>query len=698
MSRIAAILLTLGFACHAQSTFGVVLGEVKDASGGVVAGAKIRLTNTAENIVREGVSAANGAYEFQNVKAGPYSVSVTAAGFRTFSAAGLQLDARQTLRVDASLQLGEVTQVVEVTSTAGIIATDNPAISSTLTPEKVLNLPSNVRGSGSTSPYALIQTLPGVQSDNGGGYSIQGGLPAQSETTVDGVAITQLTGNSANRNQFLSVESISEIRVQGVGNTAEFGQPGDITVTSKSGTNEYHGAAFWYHQNRALDARSFGQTVLPGKIGNTFGATIGGPVVLPKLYNGKNRTFFYFTWESLRFPRQGTVQNTVPTNFVRNGDFSREGVNIRDPFTGIPFPGNVIPGSRINAVARAVLPNYPEINFGPTDRRTNSNYRNNVATDVNSDQYETRIDHTFSSRHSVYGRYNTKRNPARGANNLLLPSDTIANKYHQGIVSWNWTLRPTLLNEFRFGVVKSDERTVFNFDGRAFTNSLNLRDIQKDIFFNGLPSFGITNYTGFSKGRPGFGVSQNLQFIDNLTWIRGRHTIKTGVDIRRLIGQSALGFTTGNNYGDFSFSGNLAGEPFADFLLGTPVSSAIAIVSRDNDGRAYHYKTYIQDTWRISQKLTMDIGVRYELHPGYADAGLNIGNFDRGVPVTGRVIIMSDPKAKDFLAPGALTSINACPGTAINDVPCTPIMTAKEAGLPEALRRTYRTQFLPRLG
>ncbi|MBI2686677.1 MAG: TonB-dependent receptor [Acidobacteria bacterium] len=701
MSRplvLATLLISLAANSNAQSTFGVVLGEVKDGSGAIVRGARVRLTNTAENTTREGLSDASGNYEFQNVKAGPYSVSVTSAGFRTFTATELTLVARQTLRVDATLQVGDVTQVVEVSTTAGVIATDNPAISSTLTPEKVLNLPSNVRGSGSTSPYGLLQALPGVQSDNGGGYSIQGGLPAQSETSVDGIAITQLTGNSANRNQFLSVESIGEIRVQGVGNTAEFGQPGDITITSKSGTNEYHGALFWYHQNRALDARSFGQAALPAKIGNTFGATFGGPLVLPKLYNGKNKTFFYFTWESMRYPRQGSIQNTVPTTFVKSGDFSREGVNIRDPFTRAPFPGNVIPASRINPVAKAILPLYPEINFGATDRRTNGNYRNNVATNIESDQIDARVDHTFNAKHSLYARFTTKKNPSLGANILTLPSDTNANKYYQGTASWTWTIRPTLLNEFRFGAVNSDESTIFNFDGRTFTNNLNLKDIQKDIFFNGLPAFGITNYTGLSKSRPGFGVSSNTQFIDNVTWIKGRHTIKTGIDIRRLVGQSALGFTTGNNYGDFSFSGNFANEPFADFLLGVPVSSAIAVVSRDNDGRAKHYKAYVQDTMRVTKKLTMDIGVRYELHPGYADNGLNIGNFDRTVPVTGKVVIMSDPKAKEFLAPGALLSINACPGAPINGVPCTPIVTAKEAGLPEALRNTYKTQFLPRLG
>lgn len=700
MKRFLALALFLCAYAPAQSTFGVVIGEVRDGSGAIVPNAKVKLTNTAENSTREAVSNTSGLYEFQNVKAGPYTLNVAAAGFRAFNASGLELVARQTLRVDAVLQVGDITQTVEVSSTAGVIATDSPVIASNLTPEKVLNLPSNVRGSANTSPYALLQTLPGVQADNGLGLSIQGGLPAQTETSVDGISITQLTGNSAQRNQFLSVESISEIKVQGVGNTAEYGQPGDITVTSKSGSNSLHGALFWYHQNKALDARSYGQASLPAKIGNTFGATVGGPVRIPKLYNGKDKTFFYFTWESMRYPRQGTVQNTVPTSFVKNGDFSREGLTqpLLDPFTGTPFPNNQIPASRINAVARAVLPFFPEINFGPTDRRSNANYRVNVPIDVNSNQYEARVDHNFNARHALWGRFNTKSNPSSAANNLTLPSDSVQEKYYQGTASWTWTVRPNLLNEFRFGQVISDASSVFNFDGRAFTNSLNLRDIQKDIFFNGLPNFAITNYTGFSKGRPGFSVSSNTQFIDNLTWVKGRHTFKMGIDIRRLVGQSALGFTTGNNYGDFSFSGNFSRDPFADFLLGTPVSSSIAVLSSDNDGRAIHYKTYFQDTWRATQKLTIDLGVRYELHPGYSDAGLNIANFDRNIPRTGRVVLMSDPKARDLVAPGALISINACPAAAINGVPCTPIVTAKEAGLPEALRNTYKTQFLPRIG
>jgi hypothetical protein len=695
--QVLTILLTSGLA-YGQSTFGVVLGTVTDPSGAAAAGATVKLTNTGENTIRTVVSKEDGAYEFQNAKPGEYSVEITKPGFRTFAAKGLTLVARQALRVDARLDLGEISQTVEVESTAGVIATDSPAISSNLTPEKVATLPANFRASTNTTPYALLQTLPGVQADNGIGLSIQGGLPAQSESSTDGISITALTGNSPNRNLFPSIESIAEIRVQGVGNAAEFGQPGDVTIVTKGGTNDYHGALFWYHQNKAFDARSFGQNVLPAKVSNNFGGTIGGPVILPKLYNGKNKTFFQFAWESLRYPRQSTVTNTVATTNVKNGNFTTEGVTVRDPLTGQPFPGNIIPANRISSVARAVIPLMASINTGDPTRRTPNNFIENRVANIESDQFDVRGDQQFGDRHSVFGRYTWKQNPILSPNNHTLPNDTQANDLNQFVGAYTWTITPTLLNEVRGGWSYSDSRSIFNFDGRSFTNSLNLRDIEKDIFFNGLPNFSIDQYTAFSKGRPGFSTSTNLQFIDNLTWIKGKHTFKFGGDIRKIRAESSLGFTTGNNYGDFTFNGTFSGNSFADFLLGTPASSQIAVLTADNDGRAVHTKFYAQDSWRLTPKLTMEYGVRWEFHPGYTDAGFNIANFDRNVPRTGRVVVMNDPKAKTLVAPGAILSFNGCPGNPINGIGCTPIVSAEEAGLPEGLRENYYTQFLPRLG
>ncbi|MBI3684446.1 MAG: TonB-dependent receptor, partial [Acidobacteria bacterium] len=694
------LLLSVCFAspASAQSTLGVILGTVKDASGAVVGGAVVKLTNVGENTSRERKTNENGDYEFQNTKPGTYSVTVTQPGFKTSTATQITLDARQTVRVDAALQVGEVTQTLEVAATAGVIATDSPVIAATLHPSKVAYLPANLRAGGNTTPYALILTLPGVQTDNGNAFSIQGGLPAQSESSVDGISITAVTGNSPNRTLMPSVETIAEIKVQGVGNTAEYGAPGDITTISKGGTNEYHGALFWYHQNKAMDARSFGQAALPAKIGNTFGGTVGGPVLLPRLYNGRNRTFFYFTWESFRFPRQATIRNTVPTQLMRDGNFSQEGVTVRDPFTGQPFPNNIIPRDRFNAAARAILPFYPLPNAGAGQRLATDNFTDNRVANIESDQWDVRMDHQFNSKHSVFGRYTTKDQTQTSLNNLLLPSDTGYSDHRQAVVSYTWTIRPNWLNEFRGGISYAPGGSSFPFDGLAFFNSLNLKDVQRDIFFNALPAFNIDRMTGFSKGRPGRSASWNTQFFDNVTWIHGRHSVKFGADIRRLRAETNLGFITGDNYGNYNFSGNFSTAPFGDFLLGVPRETAFAIVQSDNDGRATHYKAYIQDSVRFSPKLTLDIGVRWELHPGYRDAGLNIANFDRTIPRTGQVIIPSDPKARALVAPATLIAVNACPGAAINGVPCTPFVTAKAAGIPEGLRENYYTQFLPRLG
>jgi len=500
-------LLCLIPASHAQSTFGVVLGTVRDASGAVVGNAAVQLTNVGENVRRDGLTNANGDYEFQNARPGSYAISINLPGFRTFSTRDLTLVARQTLRVDAALQVGEVSESVEVQTTAGVIATDSPVIAQSLNSRNLVNLPANVRAGGNTTPYSLIATLPGVQPDNGNGFSIQGGLPAQTETSVDGISVTNVTGNSPNRNLFPSVESIGEIRVQGVGNTAEFGAPGDITTISKSGSNQLHGAGFWYHQNRAFDSRSFGQTVLPAKIGNTFGGTIGGPVVLPKLYDGKNRTFFFFTWESFRFPRQSTIQNSVPTQAMRDGDFNQEGVTVRDPFTGVPFPDNRIPASSFNSVAKAIIPFYPTPNVGAGIRSSAANFIDNRASTIRSDQWDVRLDHQISQQHAIFGRFTSKDNPFSSPNNLLLPSDTGYSDHRQAVVSYTWTIRPNLLNEFRGGISFAPSGSSFPFDGLKFANSLNLKDIQRDIYFNALPNFATLNLTSFSKGRPGQGAS-----------------------------------------------------------------------------------------------------------------------------------------------------------------------------------------------
>jgi hypothetical protein len=674
-----------------QSTFASIVGNVRDASGAVVKGASIRAVDEDRGVAFETTTNEAGGYEFYNLQAGRYTVSANAPGFKESRIAGLVLDARKTARADVELQVGQVSEQINVEAGLPLINTETQTIQSAFTKDMVLSLPANYRGAGSTSPYSLIASLPGVQSDNGGGYSIQGGLPSQAEISVDGISTIDVRGNSPLRNMFPSVEAIAEIRVQGVGNNAEYGQVGDITTVSKSGSNAFHGSAFWYHQNRALDALAFGQVSKPQKTANTYGGSVGGRII-------RDRTFFFGTFERLDFRSGTTVQNTVPTRAMRSGDFSAEAGTLRDPFNNNqPFAGNRIDPSRIAPQAQRLLELFPLPNFGDGVRQTAANFRENRSAPIESNQFDVRIDQVLSSRQSIFGRYTFKNIDQISPNILALPADSRIDNNRSLVVSHNFLVKPSLVNEFRFGYTYNERGNEFPFDGIALQNDLGLRGLGPNYPYNGLVSIsfspGLT--TAFSKGRPGTVKSQNFQFTNNLTWVKGRHTFKFGADVRRVRTTDVLSFTSGNDFGDFSFDGSFSGNSFADFLLGVPFRSGFAQVGPDLDGRSIHQHYYAQDSWRVSPRLTLELGVRYEYHPPFTDVGDNIGNFDR---YGNFVVIPSSATARNLLAPGFLQSVNACPGPSINGVPCTQIKTAEEADLPEGLRTRDLNNFNPRFG
>jgi hypothetical protein len=682
----------------AQSIFGTVLGTVRDASGSIVPNADVKLTNIDENTSRDLKTNANGDYEAVNTKPGRYRIQVSATGFQTFNVPEVTLVARQTLRVDATLSAGQVTEQVDISANAGAITTETATIASAFESQKIMNLPANYRAAGSTSPYILIASLPGVQADNGNNFSIQGALPSQSQFSLDGISTTNVRGNAPLTQAFPSAESIAEIKVQGVGNAAEYGQVGDVTTISKSGTNEYHATAFWFHQNRALDAKVYGALTKPQKIGNDFGVSGGGPVRIPWLYKGKDKTFFFGTFEGFRFPRGATIQNTVPTQAMRNGDFSSEGVTVRDPLTGQPFANNRIPDNRISPIAKAFLTLYPLPNNGATDKLRVANYIRNSSSSLDSNQYDIRIDHYLTSKQSVFGRWTWKNANQDSPNILALPSNSNFDRYRILVTSHNYTITPTLLNEARFGLTLNDGGTAFPFDGRDFTNKLGFAGIGPNFPFNGIPNVTFSgDVTDMNRNRAdSISQSRTYQFNNNLTWTKGRHTMKYGFDVRWIRAVTALGFIGADNYGNSEFNGSFSGNDFADFLLGIPIRTSYAIIQQDNDGRATHYHFFGQDSFRVNRRLTLEYGLRYEYHPAYTDASGNIGNFDPSVPRSGRVVYPTGKQ--NLLAPGFLKTFNACPAPAANGAPCTPVVSAEEAGLPEGLRRVPKLRFLPRFG
>jgi hypothetical protein len=703
---VAALLLSLIFsvgAAVAQSTYGAILGTVKDNSGAVIPKASVKATNTDENTSREATTNGNGDYEFLNIVPGHYRVEVTAQGFERFSAMDLTLVARQTLRVDAAMQVGQMSQTVSVeASEVGVIATDSQVIQETFDPQALLNLPANIRANGNTSPYQLIQVLPGVQADDSGNFSIAGGIPSQTQYSLDGISITDVTGNQPLSNAFPSSESIAEIKVQGVGNNAEYGQVGDVTTVSKSGTNQFHGDTFWYTQNAAMNAINFGETSKPKLIANDFGASIGGPVLIPHFYNGKDKTFFYGTYEGFRYPQTQLKQEEVPTQAMLSGNFNGNGTVI-DPTTGQPFPNDTIPASRINPVSQKFLSFFPAPNAGDLNTLHAANYIINGDASYHSDQYDVRIDQYLNSKQSIFGRWTWKDIGNTSPNDLLVPPNSNIDNYRLLVIAYNYAFLPNLLNEVRFGFTREDRGNTNSFNGAAFEQSLGLQGlVGLPAFFNGLPDVEINNLQGLDADRlEGITHSRTLQAVDNLTWTLGKHTMKFGFDYRHIQAIDPLGFLSGDNYGGFSFSGQFSQVPFGDFLLGIPASTDFDDVKQDNDGITNHYNAYAQDSFRVSPKLTLEYGLRFEFHPGYVDASGNIGNFNPNIARSGAVIYPDG--SAGLLAPGFLEGANACmpygssTGPSLNGAPCMPVLSASQAGLPESLR-TAPVRFMPRFG
>ncbi len=722
--------LLAGIAASAQSTLAGLSGTVRDASGALIPNASISLRRLQDNSTRLLKTGSQGEYSISNLDPGTYSLRAASAGFAPQEADNLELTARQQLRFDVTLAAAGSDTVTVDATTAGAINTTDASIAATLSPEAVLDLPANYRGAGSTSPLNVIQTLPGIQPDSGAfppqpsaspnpsiKFSIQGGLPSQSETTIDGISAQNQTTNNIQADAFPSAESIAEIRVDGVNNNAEYGQPGEITTVTKSGTNALHGSAFWYFQNSAFDATPFG-SLKPKKVANDFGGTIGGPVFLPHLYNGHNSTFFFATYEGLRFPQSRTVQYLVPTVRMKQGNFSQEVTTLNNPFTGGVYAGETLTPNPSSAALLSLFPD-PSLAVGQSvasvlASATPYNYIANKRNDISSDQFDARVDRTFGSKGSAFARYTNKSIDETQPESLNIPNGTAYAHYRIFAAASTYALTPRIANEARFGFTLEEDGTSNPLDGSTLTNAANFTGIAKSFPFNGLPYLGFQDFTSDSTNLGGSRLnaverSRVFQYVDNVTFQLGAHTLKVGGDIRHLDAYTPLSISGyGDNYGSFFFSqgSSFTGNEFADFLAGVPLSSETATVNSDNNGTTTAYAVYAQDTWKATPRLNVTLGLRYELHPGFTATNGNIGNFDPSVAKSGRLLypagyasLLSMPELASFDA-CVTAGVNYAGPTAalINGAPCTPVLTNTQAGLPASLRTTPELRFEPRLG
>jgi hypothetical protein len=719
LTAVLGIFLPLSSAL-AQTIQGSIIGTVMDTTGAVVPGATVTLTNTGEGTTRTLTSGESGDYVFNDSKAGIYTISVTRNGFQRWIAANINLSARQELRVDPALAAGNVQQEIQVSANViSAIDTDDATVSGTYNAADVLHLPVNSRASASgTSALNIVGTLPGVQADHGQ-FSLQGALPFQTQVAVDGITVQSATGNFPIADALPSSESIAEIRTDGVLNNAEFGQPGEISIITKGGTNTIHGSAFWYHQNAAFDAIPYTFPVTrtkPKLIANTYGGSFGGPVVLPHLYNGHDRTFIYGAYEGWRHPSTTTYGYKVPSTLMKQGDFSRY-VSTSTPFTGLRNPftggtyGTILPS--INAASAKLLSLYPDPNVGDPAAYTDDGVANYVVNKDNSghsDQFDIRGDQYLGSNQKflLWGRFTWKNFPINSPEPLLVPSAQNTNQTRVLKISANYTITPNLINEFGFGFTLSTNGVSNNFDGNRFTTGLGLNGLQ-NLFYNGIPELDFNNISALNADRlSSLTKSRTFVYTDNLSYARGRHNMRFGIDINTVEAITPLGFNGADNYGTFQFNtsnsaGLFTGVDFADFLLGTPYQTFYDNVQADNDGKSTHYAFYGQDQWKLTSNLTLNYGLRYELQPGYYDVHGDIGNFDPSIAKSGAVIYPAG--YSKLLASSFLASANACSpygstsgGATVNGAPCMPVLSNTEAGYPTGLKHYPHLRFMPRFG
>jgi hypothetical protein len=696
-----------------QSTFGTIVGVVHDESQGVVPGASVQIRSLGDNSVRSTTSDPSGTFEFVNLKPGKYVLSVQAEGFADYAASPAELSARQELRIDVSLSIKAESMSVEVSDTALAINTENGVIGDSKGATQITQMPLNLRAA-TTSPLAAMSTSPNVEQDSQGNIAVGGATANMVGYSVDGISTTNVFLSAAGANPYPSSEGIAELQVTSFNNNAEFSQVGDVTFATKAGTNTFHGSLFEYLQNDALDAKVLNFDVKAPKRYNTFGGSLGGPVFLPKLYNGHNKTFFFFDYEGNRRRTSQAEQFLVPTLAERQGNLN--GLSLPNnvlinPSTGQPFPNNTIPTAQLNASVLTLLNDYYPL---PNVTGNSSyNYENLQPIPSSTNGFDGRIDHIINSTQQIYARFNWK-NQIVDVANPLLPNDVDSEHDRSFLVSHNYAITPRLLNEFRFGFTRTLLSPNFPIEGAAAIAQLGLLDVDvaNHPTDGGFPSINFSDGTGFTPiGRDHVGstLSNTDQLADNINYTKGNHTFRAGLDFRWVRFAVPEIETPSDDYGLFTFDQNeFTGNAFGDLLLGLPTTTYFAVTGPRDDAGAMQTGLYAQDQWHISDRLTVNLGLRWELLPPFVDEHGIQANFD---PRTNAVIVnrvLYNTLGGPVVA--FLQSFNACnaapPGFSAPadagyapsaSLPCTAVVSNGQEGLAEGLRQLYLRNFDPRI-
>ncbi len=670
--------LSLSSPAFAQSYTASLEGIVTDPTGAVIPGAKVTLTNEATNVTRTATTDALGHYFFTFLPPASYKLNVESAGFTTFERTGMILQVQQAVRVDVQLKPGAVTTKIQVTGEAPRLDNVNATEGRVVNNASMLDLPISAQ---SRNPTAFAQLVPGVvpvggyESGGGVNFSANGGRLDITDVLLDGVSVTTQEHNSGiqGAQYYPTVESVQEFKVQTNSFSAEYGNSAGtvINMVTRSGTNQLHGDVFEFNQISALKANNFFTNRAGGKVGrfvyNQFGGVAGGPVYIPKVYDGRDKTFFFVHHERKKVPGS-PIENfsTVPTAAERQGDFSQSfygdgtPVTIYDPTTvhqdasgtwvRDPFPGNVIPPEKWSSVAKTAIPFYPN----PTSDGTGPAHVNNYhAQGTNTSSWyeqEIKIDHNFTENQRLSARYSRDYSIGQDQTNLWgsCPSTAASlpycggsrgnfmfngpgygsNKSQSGTVDYTNTITPTTVLNLRWGVMRQNspsgivgEKPYFNEHDLGFQNTVSMQ-VQR------APSFGLQDYSqlGPSIWTGSVNASDVNSFIGALTKVRGRHTFKMGADLRfqRLnyaqppVNTASFVFCDAETGQKPLAPAADQGNALASFIVGWGSTSGCTYAS----GQSFNpvslvasrtYGFYGQDDFRITPRLTLNLGLRYEV-------------------------------------------------------------------------------------
>ena len=618
MGRTALALMAL-FAlaplASAQIPTGTILGGVKDSTGGIVPGATVTATNVGTQYSRSVTTDGSGQYALRLLPVGNYALTVSMPGFKNYSQTGILLEVGRNARIDPVIELGALTEVVSIVADAPLVETTSASLSRTVGQNEVLNLPLVNR-----DLYSLLSLTGGVTS-NDNSNSLGG--PEQL-TTINGSSKAQMgsvnfqldggnntAGLRGTGNPAPNPEAVQEFRVLTNGYAAEYGRyaAGVVDVVTKSGTNEFHGALFEFFRNEKLNSERWAP---PGVTGtndplkrNQFGGALGGPI-------RKDQTFFFVSYSGLR-QEETYYRNSarVPTALERGGDFSQSALKPRDPATGQPFPGGIIPAGRFDVAAKNI-----QDKFVPTANLPNSFFEVRRPDPLNTDEATLKVDHKVSDTQSLALSYfyqtGTDTQPLSLSGNIPWVDRDFKWNQHNVNLAHTWTLSATKINQFRATYMRQ-------FGGRVNNPTTSLADLGSKFVPQGDPTLPRLTVTGYFTGQTSIaGPDAGSEYFgvkDAFSMTSGNHSFKFGAELsyEKIVHDTLL-----DNYGVFAFNGSKTGNAYADFLLGLPSTMTQDAPVRKTDNGAY-ISLFAQDDFRIHPRVTLNLGLRYDLQFPFTD-------------------------------------------------------------------------------